>query len=217
MGISSIDTPLYARVMALAGLAHVAFMVNEIARFGRCHEDDFSQMINTLFANTVPKNTLAKKESGQQQGSMLVVLKKQLRGEYQDHTKNMMHYMMGLTALEKVLAKQPDLLETIGEKLQKIDKNQSFFGDGLHENTIAAIAGLYGDTLSTLKPRIIIHGKTAYLNHVSNTNRVRALLLVGIRMAYLWRHDGGNHFRLVFERNKMLRMIETIQQEGKGE
>jgi len=202
-------TALHHRVLALAGLARIAFMVNELARFGRCNERNFSAMIETLFDAAQPHNMLL-----EQRWSMLSMLKKQLCGEYQDDAKTMMHYMMGLTALEKTLMKRPDVLQTIGQAIEKINKNQSFFGEGLHENTVAAIAGLYGDTLSTLKPRIIVHGKTEYLNHASNTNRVRAMLLVGVRMAYYWRCNGGNSFRLIFERNKMLRMIETMQQEA---
>ncbi len=208
----SMNTPLHHRVLALAGLARIAFMVNDLARFGRCNERNFSGLIETLFDHGEPQNMLL-----EQRRSMLNMLKKQLCGEYQDHAKTMMHYMMGLTALEKNLMKNAEMLQTIGNSLEKADKNQAFFGEGLHENTVAAIAGLYGNTLSTLKPRIIVHGKTEYLNHASNTNRVRALLLVGVRMAYYWRSHGGNSFRLVFERNKMLRMIETMQQEARGE
>ena len=207
---SPVETPLHARVLALAGLAHIAFMVNELARFGRYDDVVFTAIVATLFAEDH-----ADILPSLQQGIMLDGLKKQLCGEYQDHAKTMMHYMMGLTVLEKKLMRHPSMLQKIGEGLEKIDKNKAFFGEGLHENTLAGVAGLYGDTLSTLKPRIIVHGKTEYLNHASNTNRVRTLLLVGVRMAYVWRSNGGNQFRLIFERGKMLRMIDTMQQEAR--
>lgn len=206
----STDTPLHTRVLALSGLARIAFMVNDIARSGRCNEKDFSNMVELLFTDADDQAFFA----ALQQGKVLAVLKKQLHGEYQQgDAKTMMHYMMGLTAVEKKLMRHQVMLQTIGESLKKINKNKSFFGEALHENTVAALAGLYGDTLSTLKPRIIVHGKPEYLNHASNTNRVRVLLLVGIRLAYVWRSHGGNHFRLMFERNKMLRIIDAMEQE----
>jgi high frequency lysogenization protein len=42
-----------------------------------------------------------------------------------------------------------------------------------------------------LSPRIMVNGDPAHLNNPENANRIRALLLAGIRAAMLWRQSGG--------------------------
>lgn len=198
---------LFLRITALAALVHITEMVNGIARSGSCDSAAFDHMIKQIF--------ISDHQSSDEMfclPSSLDILKRRLQGEHDPHTKTLMLYVMNLLSLEKKLVKQHAMLKKIADRLPRIIKQNEFFGDQLHENTIAALAGLYGDTLSTLKPRIIVHGKPQYLNHAQNTNRVRALLFVGIQAAHFWRQHGGNSFRLVFERNKMLREIELLQE-----
>ncbi len=197
-------SPRQSRVIALAALAHIAWMVNALARQGRCDEQMFDWLAARLFASKISAGDWL-------HAVCLRTLRQQLRGEFDAHAKTIMHYMMGLLTLEKRLSQQPEMLQVLAERLQQIADNKDFFGQELHENTIAAIASLYGETISTLKPRIVIHGKPEYLNHSSNTNRLRTLLLVGIRAAYVWRQHGGNHFRLIVERKKMLDALDSLQ------
>jgi len=201
------DSPLHRRIVALAALAHVALMVNEVARAGRCDSTVFKRMIDMLFADQAHIVSL------QYQRSTLDILKGELRGSDREQAKVVMHYMMGMISLEKTLSRQPEMLTRIGDGLIRIEKQAAFFGDIAHDNSLAAIAELYGDTLSTLKPRIIVHGKPEFLNHASNTNRVRALLFAGVRAAHCWRSQGGNNVRLIIERNKMLRTLQVMLQE----
>ena len=192
------------RVIALAALAHIAWMVNALARQGRCDEQMFDWLAARLFESEVSAEDWL-------HAVCLRTLRQQLRGEFDAHAKTIMHYMMGLLTLEKRLSQQSEMLRMLAERLHYISENKNFFGQELHENTIAAIASLYGESISTLKPRIIIHGKPEYLNHKSNTNRLRTLLLVGIRAAHMWRQHGGNHFRLIVERKKMLETLNDLQ------
>jgi high frequency lysogenization protein len=53
-----------------------------------------------------------------------------------------------------------------------------------------------------MKPRIMVSGDAVYLQNSDNVNRIRALLLSGIRAAMLWRQIGGRRRQLLFSRQK---------------
>jgi high frequency lysogenization protein len=71
--------------------------------------------------------------------------------------------------------------------------------DGAYEQ----LATLYQDTISTLPYRIQVQGKADRLNDKQVANRIRALLLAGIRSAVLWHQLGGRRWRLVFYRKRI--------------
>ncbi|MEW8367847.1 MAG: DUF489 family protein, partial [Candidatus Thiodiazotropha taylori] len=63
---------------------------------------------------------------------------------------------------------------------------------------------IYAENISTLKPRIMVSGETIYLQNSDNVNRIRALLLSGIRSAMLWRQTGGRRRQLLFSRSNYI-------------
>lgn len=52
--------------------------------------------------------------------------------------------------------------------------------------------------------RLQIHGEMQFLQNPRNAERIRALLLAGIRSATLWQQLGGNRWQLFFSRRKIL-------------
>jgi high frequency lysogenization protein len=78
-------------------------------------------------------------------------------------------------------------------------------------NTLASsIAAIYKDTLSNFRFRIRIGGSAQQLQNPLVADRIRAMLLAGVRAAYLWRAAGGSRWQLVFRRNRLLREAQQI-------
>ena len=50
----------------------------------------------------------------------------------------------------------------------------------------------------------MVHGAQIHLAKPDNANRIRALLLAGIRAARLWRQSGGSRLRLLLRRKLLL-------------
>ena len=65
------------------------------------------------------------------------------------------------------------------------------------------LATLYQVTISKLPYRIQVQGKKENLRNERVTNRIRALLLGGLRSAVLWYQLGGRRWRLVFYRKRV--------------
>jgi high frequency lysogenization protein len=76
-----------------------------------------------------------------------------------------------------------------------------------------SVSGIYQDTLSKLKFRIKVNGSAQHLQDPKNADMIRALLLCGIRSAFLWRQVGGRRWRLLVQRKQILR---TSQQLSRG-
>jgi high frequency lysogenization protein len=55
----------------------------------------------------------------------------------------------------------------------------------------------------------MVRGEPNYLQNPDNQNRIRALLLAGIRAAWLWRQMGGNRWRILFGRQQFLDAAQT--------
>jgi len=200
------------RAVALAAVVQAASLVESIARNGRCDAEDFETMIGSLFTEAGDHHV------GMLYGGLyhlragLHLSGKLLTGTTVELAKPLLTYSAGLMALEKKLSGKHDMLAAIGEGMQRIRKQSDYFGSVTHTSVIGGIADLYGNTLSTLKPTIIVRGKPEYLKQEENRNRVRALLFSGVRAAHYWHKHGGGHFRLLIGRKKLhqqtLKLIE---------
>jgi len=201
--------PAHTRIIALAALMQTAKLVNDIARKGICDSEDFHAIVGSLFINPQNQNLFGDYlhlKAG------LMLSKHLLSGENVEQAKTIMAYTASMIAVEKKLQKQQATLQKIAQGMQRVEKQINYFGSIDHASVIGGIADLYGETISTVKPRIIVHGKPEILRQANNTNKVRALLFAGIRAAHLWRQNKGGHLRLLFGRKKLLQDIERLLQ-----
>jgi len=60
----------------------------------------------------------------------------------------------------------------------------------------------------------MVQGKPEYLNTPTNANRIRALLLAGMRAAVLWRQLGGNRLKLLWTRRGIVERAEALLANG---
>jgi len=201
---------LHHQVLALATMAQCAHLVSGIARKGVADTVEIETCISSIFASSgnTPEQMygdIAKLRTG------LVTLSRLLQGAEMgkdvQRTRELMAYTAAMMTLERKLTRNPAILKKLAEGMQRIEKQSEYFKSFMHDNVIAAISALYGETISTMKPRIIVRGKSDYLRHSINTNKVRALLLAGIRGAHLWRTHGGNHLQLLLRRRAIAREV----------
>ncbi len=193
------------RTAALAAILQPAEMVHTIARTGTCDPRLFADTIPALFGNGPDAVALYGGEIRRLHRG-LHLLERLFSGGLDTHdAKPILTYAANLIALEKQLHHHPDVLARIADGLARIRKQADYFDDMTHNSVVAAIAELYGETISHLKPRIIVRGKGEHLRVAENTQRVRTLLLVALRGAHCWHRAGGNHLRMLLGRKALLR------------
>ena len=196
------------RTLALAGIFQVASMVQQIARTGSVSSAAMEVSLETLFKFD-SNNVLGIYGSPANISIGLRALKKQLSGSDTKEDMEITRYALGMIHLERKLSKNKTMLNNIADSLKKTQDKMDFFSL-THENIIASLAGLYQETISTLTPRILVDGEQGYLNQTSNANKIRALLLSGIRSAVLWRQCGGNRLQFLFSRKSYLEVASSI-------
>lgn len=191
------------RLLALAGVFEAAALVDRLAKTGQIQEGALGCMLGSLLVRS-PKDTL--EVYGGDHLNLrdgMRALAGALERNPQSLPRETLRYAVALISLQRQLDKRDDMLQVIGNRLQQIDSQAQLFGIA-HDNVIAACAALYQDTLSTFRQRIQVHGEMRHLQDSRNADKVRALLLAGIRSAMLWRQLGGRRWQLLFSRRKLL-------------
>ena len=105
--------------------------------------------------------------------------------------------------------KNDAMLGELGSRLTRIQGQAEHFGE-THENVIASLGEAYQETLSTLKTRIIVQGDPSLLQSRMMPERVRAILLAGIRFALLWHQQGGRRWKLIFQRGALKKALDQL-------
>lgn len=200
------------RALSLAGIFQAAGLVQEIARRGTvAHPTARDSSIASIFA-TDP-DSVADVFGGP--GNLrlgLTLLRDQLRSPQTGRRPadlELARYVIGLTVLERKLARQPRALNALGEGIESARRTYEHFGAD-HANVAARLADIYSEHISGLGSRIIVQGSSDYLGDDDRVAQIRALLLAGLRAAVLWRQQGGRRWQLLLARNRYLAAAETL-------
>jgi high frequency lysogenization protein len=91
-----------------------------------------------------------------------------------------------------------------------LPKHIDYFGSINSPQVIARFADIYHKTLSTLSPTIHVHGNPTFLQQSDNVNRIRALLLAGVRASILWQQKGGKRWHFIFKTNTIVNIATEL-------
>ncbi|MBK5930244.1 high frequency lysogenization protein HflD [Halochromatium salexigens] len=189
------------RIIALAGLHQAIHCVQRIANRGSVDIDQMAPCLHSLFqidAEDVP--SVFGEPGAVATGARQIIA--QLTGQ-PERNMEMTRYVITLLKHERILAGRGDMLAAIGEGIEAAREAR---GDAplIDREVIARFASLYSATISKLEPRIMVRGNPLYLQNEENQERIRALLLAGIRSAILWRQCGGRRMQILLGRRKVL-------------
>jgi len=199
------------RCIALAGLFQATELASQVARRGIADTAAMEASIHSLFQ--VDADSVEEVYTGLPGVTVgLKVISAQL-ADGKNRNIDVTRYVISLLNLERKLAKRPAMLAQIGEGIKTTAGRLDHF-HLLHPNILAGLAEIYSSTVSQLRPRIMIQGDPLHLQNQENINRVRALLLSGIRSAMLWRQCGGGRLQILLGRKKMLSMAQSLLQEA---
>ncbi|HEB94937.1 MAG TPA: lysogenization regulator HflD [Sedimenticola thiotaurini] len=199
------------RCIALAGIFQAADLAARIARHGMADADAVGHSIYSLF-QTDPDTTTSVYGgvAGIRHG--LLSLLRQLDGGA-DRDMDTTRYVIALMHLERKLARKRPMLAEIAAGIETTAARLDHF-PMTHPNILAGLAEIYSRTISTLQPRIMVRGEPTHLHNPDNVNRIRALLLAGIRAAMLWRQCGGGRLQLLLRRRRLATTARALLAEG---
>jgi len=199
-------TKLTQQTAALAAAFQALTLIIDIARRGRADPTLVSTCMQGLLKPYQP-NVAALYGGVRALRPGMVALRAQLE---RPKDVELTRYAIALLHLESKLRKQPERLQAITAGLERARRQIEFFGGQPSAGTYAALASLYSEQISDLRPRIMIAGERSHLEQTSNTDLIRALLLAAIRAISLWRDRGGSRLDLLFRRRRMLTAVNEL-------
>ncbi|BBL76619.1 high frequency lysogenization protein HflD [Methylomagnum ishizawai] len=188
------------QVIALAGLSQAACLVQQIAKKGAAEQEPMRASIaSTLKIDADDVLDVYGGLEGVRLG--LRCLDNQLSGPEQANPEQA-RYASTLLFLERALMKEPSMVEAIGVSVHRAAERAEAVGV-LDEGVLKILAEAYSRTLSQLRPRVLVAGEQRFLAEGENADKIRALLLAGVRSAVLWRQCGGARWKLLFQRGRL--------------
>ena len=124
-------------------------------------------------------------------------------------------YAITLTHLESKLRKRRRLLEEMVDGVGHARRQAVYFDNPCHGSVLSKLASVYAETVSTVKPRILVHGQRNFLEDTRNADLIRALLLSGLRSVTFWREAGGGRIKLLIHRQRLIHACETLLDEAR--
>jgi high frequency lysogenization protein len=188
------------QAIALAGLSQAAYLVQQVARQGRADPDAMEASIAS--ALKIDADDVLDVYGGLQGLAIgLKRLDEQLSGPGRADPEQA-RYASTLIFLERTLMQEPAMINALTAALQRASARAEAVGP-LDLDVLALLAEAYSNTLSQLKPRVLVAGEQRYLADSERADEIRALLLAGIRSAVLWRQCGGTRWKLLFHRRRL--------------
>lgn len=197
------DDPYRNRLIALAGVCQAAYAVQQLAHQGSISDGLLTPLLQSILEQN-PTDTVSVYGALSVLKPGLEALLAQISVAQSHRDREIARYVANLLGLERRLARAPEMLAVIGARIAQARKQTEHFPVN-HDNVIANLAGIYKDTISTLPLRIQVTGQPRYLEARENQNRVRAVLLAGIRSAVLWRQCGGQRRQMLLQRGRIER------------
>ncbi|CAL4042908.1 high frequency lysogenization protein HflD [Buchnera aphidicola] len=192
---------IYSITLSLAGLCQSAQLVYQLSQTGHCDNKAFKVCIESIL-NINPKTVLS--VYGNEEKNLNIgfnTLFNILNITYKNSLSiYLIRYIFGMMILEKKLTKNVIALKKLSYCLQIIKKN-TITNFEIHDSLINDLSRIYLEIISNLGSRIKIVGIESILNKIEIQNKLRSILLAGIRSVALWRQVGGSRLQVIFFRN----------------
>lgn len=194
-------TGLRERVIALAGLAQALQQVRRIADTGQSENGVLETALDSVFRIDAVSPELVYGDTGAVRAG-LRLLRDYLANQGRDEL--LPRLALAVMRLERNFIGNRALVDQVAEGIARLAPLAGEHGS-THPQVLAGLGKLYADSLSQLKPRVMVQGNPHYLAQGQVVGEIRALLLAAIRSAVLWRQMGGTQWDFLLKRGEMKR------------
>ncbi|WP_028915028.1 high frequency lysogenization protein HflD [Pseudoxanthomonas sp. J31] len=197
------ENPHSDRVLALAGLAQSLQQVRRIAETGHSDTGAAQPVLDSVFRIDAPS-------AADVYGGVpalapgLRLLDAYLASRADDPL--LPRLALATVQLERRFSGEPATMQAVGNGIAGLAARAEELGS-THPEVLSALGALYADTISHLRPRIMVQGNPHYLGQPGVVSEIRALLLAAVRSARLWRQLGGSQWHFLFARKAMAEAV----------
>ena len=195
------------RVFALAGLAQALRQVRQIAETGQADSAVLATAVDSVFrldADT-PVEVYGD-ERALRPGLQLLLDYFTDTGEAKDEL--LPRLALAVIQLERRFVREEATAHKVQEGILALAPNAERLGSA-HPDVLGQLGTLYADTVSHLRPRVMVQGNPHYLGQAAIVSEIRAVLLAALRSAVLWRQLGGSLWDFVLRRRAMVGAVQS--------
>lgn len=195
---------LRSRVLALAGLLQALKLVRQIADTGHADAASERAVLESVFRIDADSTDAVYGGAQTLRSSLL-----SLRAYFADRSGDEALPKLGMAViqLERRFVADDALARQVLDGIRSLEGVAERQG-AIHPDVISKLGQLYADTISHLRPKVIVQGNPHYLQQPEVVAEIRALLLAALRSAVLWRQMGGSYWDFAFSRRAMMQAVE---------
>ena len=192
------------RTLALAGLAQALQQVRQIAETGQAETAVVTTALDSVFRIDADSPEAVYGDAAAVRPGMRL-----LRDYFGNRAGDQLLPRLALAViqLERRFVHEGDTATRVRDGILALAPSAQRLGS-THPEVLAALGGLYADTVSHLRPRVLVQGNPHYLAQADVVAEIRAVLLAALRSAVLWRQLGGSLWDFLLHRADMVAAIE---------
>lgn len=194
------------RVLALAGLAQALAQVRRIADTGQADQAVLSTAMDSVFRLDAESPAAVYGDASALRPGMRL-LREYFANEGQDPL--LPRLALAVMQLERRFVRDGDMTDQVFQGITALSP-QAHNQGVTHPEVLAALGRLYSDTVSQLRPRVMVQGNPHYLGQADVVAEIRAVLLAALRSAVLWRQMGGNLWDFLLRRREIVQVVEQM-------
>lgn len=201
-------TILEQQAIALAGVAQAARLVDQVSKTGSYPLEFLEPSIHSLFVfDNVEAGDLFGGVAGVKLG--LHNISSLLANRRAQENQELARYFLSLLYLERRFSADPQMMSVVRSRLEHTSFKAEHFASNVND-LCHSVSGIYQDTLSHQKFRIKVSGSASHLENRNNADIIRAVLLAGVRSAFMWHQLGGRRWQLLLRRKKLLQTAQNL-------
>ncbi len=199
------------QTIALAAVCQAALMVCDASRGKVLDKDALRQLFNGVMV-TSPDSVFDVYQNIQDLRAGCNTMLQQMSGRTDNRDMELTRYVAGIMALSKKLMHSSQAQQQLTESIEQISRRLDHFD--ITSDTVASnFADGYSKAISPLGQKIQVMGDANILTQDVVQNKIRALLLAGVRAGVLWRQMGGKRRQFIFNRKQILQDVVLFHKE----
>lgn len=203
------------RNIALSAAAQCAILVHELASTGVADSRQLRACVDPLLILNPGSSAVVYPDVAALSKGM-TALQQAMGGEGVKQFPEAVRYLLSMTVLQQKLLASASLQKAVRSGIEAVNSHEDLPAQDTdapfpHYFPWAEVARLYQSTISTLSYRIHVAGNPEHLREQHVADKIRTLLLAGIRSAVLWHQLGGRRWHLVLHRKRIRDSVAQIR------
>ena len=193
------------RVLALAGLVQALAQVRRIADTGQADGAILGTALDSVFRIDADSPAEVYGDASALRPGMRL-----MRDYFGNQARDELLPRLALAViqLERRFVRDDAMATRVQQGIHALSPQAHNLGTA-HPQVLSELGRLYADTVSHLRPRVMVQGNPHYLAQADVVAEIRAVLLAALRSAVLWRQMGGSLWDFLLRRREIVDSIDN--------